>query len=480
MTLYRAGEVAAITGGRLLAGDPMAPISGVTTDSRQVSRGDLFVAIVGRRHDGHVFLSDAGRAGATAALVGRAEGTPEDLALVQVADPVAAMGMLAAHHRRRFHLPVVGITGSVGKTAVKDLTGGVLEQAYRVLLTEGNLNTEIGVPLTLFRLTDRHEVAVLEMGMRGLGQIAALAAIALPCVGVVTNVGEAHLELLGSIERIARAKGELPAALPPEGVAVVNADNAWTRKMADAHPGPVIRFGYAHDAMVTARDVESRAGEGTRWRLVVHEEGWPARGLGRPTGSWPPGPAEQEIDLPLPGRHQVENALAAAAVGLLFGIAPVIIARGLKRAPRTGMRLVIRRVAGMIVIDDTYNASPVSMLAALRTLREVAGGERAIAVLGDMLELGHESGEAHRQVGTACGDLQGLIALGDRADDVARGARAAGLRSVAACRRPEEALAELVAMVHPGDTVLFKGSRGMRMERLLADFLAGREGGSPS
>ena len=478
--LFRAAEAAAIAGGHLAAGDPMAPISGVTTDSRQVNPGDLFVAIVGQHHDGHAFLSAARQAGATVALVGRVTGQPAGLALVQVNDPVLAMGMLAAHHRRRFDLPVIGITGSVGKTAVKDLTGGVLGQDYRVLLTEGNLNTEIGVPLTLFRLTDRHELAVLEMGMRGLGQIAILADMARPQVGVITNVGEAHLELLGSIERIARAKAELLAALPPDGVAVVNADNPWTQRMADAHPGPVIRFGYAPDAVVTACDLENRAEGGTRWRLVVRERGWPSRCLGHGTGQWPPGPAEQEINLPSPGRHQVENALAAAAVGLLFGIGPAAIARGLERAPRTRMRLAIRRVAGITVIDDTYNASPTSVLAALSTLREVAGRGRAIAVLGDMLELGSESKEAHRQVGAACGDLQGLIALGERAEDIAGAARAAGLRSVTACRRPEEALTELAAMVHAGDTVLFKGSRAMRMERLLADFLAGREGGSVS
>jgi UDP-N-acetylmuramoyl-tripeptide--D-alanyl-D-alanine ligase len=459
----------------------MAPISGVATDSRQVRPGDLFVAIVGRQHDGHAFLSAARQAGATVALVGRAAPEcPPGLALIQVADPVAAMGMLAAHHRRRFDLPVVGITGSVGKTAVKDLTGGVLGQDYRVLLTEGNLNTEIGVPLTLFRLTERHQLAVLEMGMRGPGQIAALADMALPRVGVVTNVGEAHIEVLGSIERIANAKAELLAALPADGVAVVNADNPWTRKMADAHPGPILRFGYAPDAAVTARDLENRGEEGTRWRLVVRERGWPRRGLGRQGRDWPPGPAEQEINLPLPGRHQVENALAAAAVGLLFGMAPATIARGLETAPRTGMRLAIRRVAGITVIDDTYNASPASVLAALRTLREVAGSGRAIAVLGDMLELGSESEEAHRQVGTAGGGLQGLIALGDRAPDVAMAARAAGLLTATACRSPEAALAELATMVREGDTVLFKGSRAMRMERLLAAFLAGREGGSAS
>jgi len=478
--LFRAAEAATIAGGQLTAGDPMAPISGVTTDSRQVSAGDLFVAVAGRQHDGHAFLSAARQAGATVALVGRGTEQPPGMTLVRVADPVAAMGMLAANHRRRFDLPVVGITGSVGKTAVKDLTGGVLGQDYRVLLTEGNLNTEIGVPLTLFRLTDRHEVAVLEMGMRGLGQIAALADMALPLVGVITNVGEAHLEVLGSIERIATAKAELLAALPPDGVAVVNADNAWTRRMAEARPGPTIRFGYAPDAAVTACDLENRAEEGTRWRLVVREWGWPRRCLGRPTGRWPPGPAEQEINLPLPGRHQVENALAAAAVGLLFGIRPEAIARGLEAAPRTGMRLAIRRVAGITVIDDTYNASPASMLAALTTLQEVAGSGRAIAVLGDMLELGSESREAHHQVGAACAGLQGLIALGDRARDIAAAARAAGLRSVTACRRSEEALAELATMVRAGDTVLFKGSRAMRMERLLADFLAGREGGLAS
>ncbi|MDQ7793954.1 MAG: UDP-N-acetylmuramoyl-tripeptide--D-alanyl-D-alanine ligase [bacterium] len=474
MILFTAAEVARVTGGSLEAGDPGAHITGVVTDSREAGPGDLFVAIGGSRHDGHDFLPAAAGAGAVAALVARVPAPAPGLALIRTADPVVAMGALAAHHRRRFALPVVAVTGSVGKTAVKDLTAGVLAQGYRVLATSGNLNTEIGVPLTLFGLDRGHGVAVLEMGMRGEGQIAYLAAMALPLVGVVTNVGDIHLEALGSREAIARAKGELLAALPAGGVAVVNAADPGARRLGERHRGAVIAYGDGPRAVVTARSVRSHGAAGTSWTLAVEAAGWPEEPLGGKSPAWPPGPAGQEVRLPLAGRHNVSNALGAAAVGLLFGLTPAAVARGLALAPRSDMRLAVRRVAGVVILDDTYNAGPASTLAALEVLRDLAGAGRAVAVLGNMLELGSQAEAGHRRVGKACAGLAGLVTLGDLAAGIARAARAAGLDRVVECYQRDEALAALEAMVRKGDTILFKGSRGMRMELLLADFVAAR------
>jgi len=474
--IFSVAEAARVVGGQLAGADPDAPITGVSVDSRRVSPGDLFVAIRGQRHDGHDFLEDAAQAGAVAALVSKMPDGSPGLALIRVPDSVAAMGTLAAHHRRRFEVTVVGITGSVGKTSVKELTAAVLGERLRVLSTPGNMNTEIGVPLTLFGLNATHEVAVLEMGMRGEGQIAYLAGLAQPRVGVITGVGESHLELLGSLEAVARAKGELLRALPEDGVAVVNADNPWSRRLGEAHPGPVVTYGRAAGATVTVTDYVSRGEAGTSWKLVVRPQGWPGRPLGQ-ARTWPPGPAEQEVRLPLAGRHQADNALAAAAIGLLFGLDLAAVARGLAGAAPAGMRLELRRAGGLLVLDDTYNSSPASALAALETLQELAGAGRALAVLGDMLELGDYTREGHLRVGQACAGLAALITVGRAARDIAEGARRAGLPAerLRCCDDTGEALGAVLDMVREGDIVLFKASRGMRLECLVSAVLEALE-----
>ena len=459
MTLFAGSEAAQIAGGELLAG-PEAQITGVAIDSRQVQPGDLFVAIRGERVDGHAYVPVAAARGAAAVLVDAASPEwrlPAGVAVIRVADPVLALGRLGLYHRRRFPgLSVTAVTGSVGKTTTKDLTAAVLAQGFRLLKTEGNLNTEIGLPLTLFRLTPDAQAAVLEMGMRGPGQIAYLASLAKPRVGVITNIGRTHLELLGSEENIMRAKAELVAALPQDGFAVLNDDDPWTPAVAEHTRARIIRYGWERGPAprpdVTAADVRGLGPAGTSFRLVT------------PAGA-------ADLLLPLPGRHNIANALAAAAVGHAWGLSPEQIAAGLAAARISDKRLNVIEVGPVTVINDTYNASPVSTRAALEVLAGFQAGRR-LAVLGNMLELGEYAAAGHREVGAAAAavGVDRLVCVGDLAADIAVGACAAGLPAehVTAVPDNQAAAAALAALVRPGDAVLVKGSRGMAMEQIVA------------
>ncbi len=440
-------------------------VCGAAVDNRRVRPGELFVAIRGERVDGHDYVADAFRRGAAAALVSRPpDGGPEggeEGALILVDDTVAALGRLAAYHRQRLDLAVVGVTGSVGKTTTKDMIASVLGMAMPVHKSPGNYNTEIGLPLTLLELTPEHRAAVLEMGMRGLGQIRYLARIARPEIGCLTNIGEAHLELLGSVENIARAKGELLEELPAGGTAVLNADDPWQRRLAPLTAARVVWYGFGAPAQVTARDVTPR-GSATAFRLHVD--------VGRPF--------VVDVVLALPGRHHILDALAAAAVGAVMGVSPEDISRGLGEAALTAMRCQVIPGA-FTVINDAYNASPASTKAALAALAD-ADGERRVAVLADMLELGSRAVAGHREVGAAaarCADV--LVTVGDLARHIREGALAAGLPADRAihCADRAEALARLEGLVRAGDVVLVKGSRGMRMEEV-AEALARWAGAS--
>ncbi|MGE5598996.1 MAG: UDP-N-acetylmuramoyl-tripeptide--D-alanyl-D-alanine ligase, partial [Bacteroidota bacterium] len=360
-------EIRDATGGEIMA--PTEAICGrVCLDSRRVQPGDLFVAIPGERFDGHAFVADAVSSGAAAVLVSRPVPIPPGTGAVLVGDTVRALGALARYHRRRFALPVVAVTGSTGKTTVKEMIASLGAVRHRVAKTVGNRNNEIGLPLTLLELAPGDELLVVEMGMRGPGQIAALAAVAEPQIGVVTNIGLTHLELLGTREAIAEAKGELPAALPREGTAVLNADDPFFPRLAERTRARVLGFGLSDDAAVRAEDVRTD-GEGSV--VAVRGPGWP----------------RFTIRLRVPGEHQVLNALAAAAVGHALGYAPDEIRAGLENfAVEPGRGAVVAAREGWAVIDDTYNASPASVLAALEVLRRRPAAGRRLAVLGDMLE----------------------------------------------------------------------------------------------
>lgn len=458
-------DLVAATGGRLVVPPGVlapAAVTGVTTDSRTAAPGDLFVALRGPTTDGHRFVSDAVARGAVLALVSEpsaAEGT----AAVVVDDTLRALGAVAGLWRRHLSLRVVGVTGSVGKTTTVALTAGVLEGRFRVARTAESWNAEIGVPLALLGLRAEHQVAVLEMAMRGRGQIRDLALIARPQLGVVTLIGDTHLERLGSHEAIAAAKAELLESLPEDGVAIVNADDPWTPRLLRGVRCRVLRAGLAADAEVRASAVApSRAG----MTFTLHAGG-----------------AQVQTALPLPGRHQVYNAVLAAAVGVALGLSLPEVAAGLGRARPPRMRQQVVTVAETLVIDDSYNASPQSMQAAFDVLVQVGGARRRVLVLGEMRELGPQAHEMHRAVGRSAAALRPafLLAVGPAARGYLEGAMAAGVPAEILAWVPDvqAALPLLRSAVRPGDVVLVKGSRAVEMEHLVAGLGAREPAGSP-
>lgn len=453
-------------------------IKNVTIDSRQTWRDDLFVALPGERLDGHDYVGHAFGRGAIAALVhhdrvpnleglnvGRVdarEGAPTDAAatpaiplLIRVDDTLAALQRLSAFWRAKFNLHVVGITGSVGKTTTKEVVAQVLSVRYRTLKTEGNLNNEIGVPLTLLRLRPEHECAVIEMGMYALGEIAAYCRWAKPQIGVVTIVAPVHLSRLGTIENIVKAKSELPASLPPAeagGVAILNDDDPRVRGMAAVTQARVVTYGLTPRAEVWAGDVESYGLDGIAFTLHYADQA-------------------HLVKLPLIGRHSVQTALRAAAVGLALGMNLTEIIEGL-RAPAAQLRLVVAKGPfGSLVLDDTYNASAESTIAALNLLNEITGEGPRIAVLGDMFELGDAEKQAHDEVGCRAALVaQYVIGVGERSRWTCQAAIECGAPRdrIFHVMTNGEALEVLNEIVRERCVILVKGSRGMKMEEIVA------------
>jgi|RhiMetdeSRZDD1v2_1073273.scaffolds.fasta_scaffold99033_2 UDP-N-acetylmuramoyl-tripeptide--D-alanyl-D-alanine ligase len=453
------GTQGALVGGRL-----DMTVTGVSIDSRTCAAGEAFFAIRGPRQDGHAFVTDALTRGAGAAVVSRfpVEATvPADRPLLLVEDTTAALQRLAAFHRRKWPIPVVAVTGSNGKTTTKELCAAVLAERFRVLKAGGSFNNQWGVPLTLLGLEPAHQAAVLELGMNAFGEIAALAQLARPQVGVVTMIAPAHLEGVGSIEGVQKAKGELVQAIPADGTVVLNADDPLVLGLAREARGRVLTYGQAPAADVRIADVTPGDG-GLAFALVTNGQ-------------------RVTVRLPLSGRHNAWNAAAAAAVGVALGVPLAAAVDGLARATPVKGRLVWREAGGVRILDDTYNANPVSLRAALDALRDDAPGGRRWVVFGDMLELGPASEGAHAEAGRWIARLPvtGLAAAGAAARITVAEAAAAGCGDVAACRTPEEAAAHVAARVWPGDRVLVKGSRGMRMERAVEALLA-RLGGGPA
>jgi UDP-N-acetylmuramoyl-tripeptide--D-alanyl-D-alanine ligase len=454
--VFTAEELRLATRGRF-AGPPPGPVAGVSTDTRTIAPGSLFVALRGERFDGHDFLAEAARGGATCAVVarGRVPAPPPGLTLLEVEATLAALGALARWHRLRFDVPVVGVTGSNGKTTTREMIAAILATRGPVLKTEGNLNNEVGVPLTLFRLRPEHHAAVIEMGMSARGEIARLAAIAEPRVGVVTNAFPAHLASLGSVDGVADAKAELYKGLPADGVAVANADDPRMLHRARKSGRRMLTFSGGADpkADVVVLRVLAQDPGGMRFLLGV-------------------GTKELEVGLPLVGEHNAVNAAAAAAAAIALGCSDREILRGLATVRPVGRRLRIERLpSGVLLVDDCYNANPASMRAALRTLRQLAGDGRALAVLGDMLELGPTEADLHRDLGrdAAAAGLAALAAFGPRARLARDAAVEAGMPAADALAT--EDLAALAAFVRerlrPGDVLLVKASRGMMLERLV-------------
>jgi UDP-N-acetylmuramoyl-tripeptide--D-alanyl-D-alanine ligase len=455
------GELVRGTQGALVGGRLDTVVTGVSIDSRTCRPGDAFFAIRGTHQDGHAFVGHARVRGAACAVTMRIPaglGAEADFPVVLVDDTTVALQRLGAAHRRRFDIPVIGITGSNGKTTTKELVATVLSARRRVLKPVGSYNNQWGVPLTLLALEPEHQAAVLELGMNAFGEIATLAQLCQPTVGVVTTIAPAHLEGVGSVEGVQKAKGELVEAIPPEGFVVLNADDPLVLALAARAKARVMTYGQADRADVRLGDVALVDG-GLAFRLTA-------------------GRATADARLPLAGRHNAWHAAAAAAVGLPLGIPLDEAAAALALATPVKGRLVWREAGGVRILDDTYNANPMSVRAALDALREAPGGGRRWVILGDMLELGTITEAAHREVGTWVAGLpvDGLAAVGSAMRLAAEAARVGGCPDVATFASPEGAATYVLSRVARGDRVLVKGSRGMRMERGVDALLVGLRG----
>ncbi len=457
-TPWTVADILDATGGQLISGHRELGIEGVGIDSRRISPDEAFVAIVGETHDGHRFLPEVVAAGVRCvvvaedrtALLPTADGHPMELAVVAVSDTTKALGELAAHHRQRIGVPVVALTGSNGKTTTRAMTQEVLSTRFSVMATIGNFNNPIGLPLTLLRLNKSHDVAVVELGMNHPGEIDTLGAIADPDVGIITNIAPAHLEGLGTIDGVRDAKGELLARIRKDGTALLNADDPKVQELVPRSPVRTRLYGTSPAATIRADEITETPG-GVSFLLITPE-------------------ASKTVQLAVHGRFMVSNALAAAAAGHAMGLTATQIAIGLERFRPVKGRMEIKQAGGIHIIDDTYNANPASMTAALDTLSTLRGSHRSIAVLGDMLELGAASAALHREIGerAARSGISRLFAAGDHAGDMVEGAMAGGLAADRLVTgKVESLIADLGDQAAAGDWILIKGSRGMRMERIV-------------
>jgi len=455
MQAIKAKDVIEACGGELVSGDLDTRITGVSVDTRTLQPGDLFVALTGESSDGHKFLADALAKGAAGVLVSRKVETRK--LAIRVDNALEALGDLAAWYRLKFKPVMIGVTGSVGKTTTKEMVAAVVAARGPVLKNQGNFNNEIGLPITLFGLARRHKTAVVEMAMRGPGQIDYLARIARPSVGVITNIHLSHIEFLGSLTAIADAKGELLDHVGPDGASILNADDPYFEYLSRRSNARIISFGESPAADVRALSVG------------LDSKGWCNFEVTTARGSF-------AVGIPVPGEHNIKDALAAIAVGEFLEIPHDHTREVLAnfRPPDKRSNVVPSR-AGFVVIDDTYNAGPASVQSALRTLAIMEGG-RKIAVLGDMLELGEHALAAHMEIGRTAAELglDMLVTVGELARLIARGAIDAGMPISAVTEFDDSVRAakELPARLRERDVVLVKGSRAMKMERVVEGLLA--------
>ncbi len=452
-------EVLRATGGKLLQGEANVLFQGVSTDSRNVTEGELFIALKGSRFDGHHYALEALDKKAGGVVI--EEDKAGDIrwngyrprVVVGVKDTLRALGDLGRERRRKYQTPVVALTGSNGKTTTKEMISVCLETTFPILKTKGNLNNLIGLPLTLLNLTEKEKIVILEMGMNVPGEIRRLTEIAEPDVGLITNIQEVHLQGMGSLERIKEEKGELFRKMKKDGTILVNQDDSRVIELASEFAGKKITYGVAHPADAMAKGVQLRGAEGTRFTLLFQGE-------------------EMEIALPLLGRHFVPNALSAIVVARAFGIEMKSIREALEHFQPFPMRMeIIPLGGGKTLINDTYNANPKSMEMALETLAEVKGKRRAIVVLGDMLELGDFASEAHRRLGQKVREcsIDFLIVLGEKGPLVAESAIRHGFErgKIRVAEDHAEVVFLLKQMMQNQDWILVKGSRGMAMEKIV-------------
>ena len=458
-----ATEIAGAVGGLLQAAADLV-ITGVSTDTRAIAPGCLFVAIRGKRFDGHRFAADAVNSGASLVLANEDAELPEGIPCVRCADTVKALGDLAAWHRSRFTLPVIAVTGSVGKTSTREMIAAALSARYHVLKTKGNFNNEIGLPLSVLELDDAHTAAVFELGMSGLGEIGHLSRIVRPDIAVITNIGLSHIEKLGSRQNILRAKLEIIEGMGPEGVVILNGEDELLKGLRG-----LLRFKTIYYGMDEATDIQ----------------GYEAASLGENGMAFKTSIAGQDgaFSIRAPGLHSVSNALAALAVCHVLGLRQNEAEEGLQRYAGERMRMNIFDRRGIKIINDVYNAAPASMKAALSVLAELGSGRRTVAVLGDMLELGDWSRDAHLDVGRQVGTLKIglLLAIGHDAGGYVSGALEMGMKrdKVQGYATMEEAADALADCLEPGDVVLFKASRGLHLERVVERLFPEEGGATP-
>ncbi len=454
---WTSADILDATKGELLIGDIKSAFSGISIDSRSISVDELFVAIRGNIYDGFSFAGDVIKQGVRGLLINKdkANSLPYEkwrkkrVVCIATKDTIKALGDLARFNRKRVDLSVVAITGSNGKTTTKDMTAAVVARKFCTLSTEGNLNNEIGLPLTLLRLCCCHEWAVLELGMNSPGEIGRLADICLPDIGIITNISHAHLEGLGSMQGIMRAKGELLEKIKPDGTAVLNADDRRVVDLANKTSRDVLFYGLSNSAAVRAESVINKE-RGVSFTLILPSE-------------------PVSINLGVFGNFMVSNALAAAAVGYLLGQSALEIKAGLEDFKPAYGRMNILMISQAHIIDDTYNANPDSMKAAIMTFKSLKGRNRGAIIAGDMLELGEYAESMHKNIGflSAKSDIAKLYITGEFAESVAAGAREEDDSLDIFTGTREEILKDLTDWLMPGDWVLVKGSRAMGMEKIV-------------
>ena len=445
--------IAKACGAPVLHADPETAIQRVITDSRQATRGDLFVALAGDRFDGHDFLQDVARKGAAAVIAEKSKLSPSfaSCGTLAVDNSRHALGGLASFYRNDFNLPLIVVGGSNGKTTTKELLASVLSQRWSTLWSEASFNNDVGVPLTLLRLGAQHRAAVLEVGTNHPGELRPLLEMARPNMGVITSIGREHMEFFGNLTRVADEEGLIAEMLPRDGTLFINADSLMAAEIARRTAGRVLRVGLSPHFDVCASDIQ--VGEsGVEFQVNAYRSD-----------------INGDYRIQLLGRHQVTNALLALAVAMELGMTREEIRRGLAACNPPAMRMQIAHVNGIRILDDAYNANADSMLAALQTLHDLPCDGYRMAILGDMAELGEEALPAHAEVGRRAAELKidRIITVGKMAEVTANAARSAGGKGVMACSEVNQAAAAAVECVRERDLVLVKASRAARFERLI-------------
>src|SRR5579864_282968 len=453
MNSLSTSQIAKLAEATLECGDGNVSVERVSTDSRTIKKGELFVALRGENFDGHKFVEEVAKNGAAGAIVdgswtGKSAGK---FAVIRAKDTLVAYQTLAANYRKSLSIKVLAITGSNGKTSTKDFAASVLGRKFRVTKTQGNFNNHVGLPRTILDATSRDEVAVWEIGMNHPGEVAPLAKIAAPDAAIITNIGAAHIEFMGSREAIAQEKGMLAEAVGSDGTVILNADDPFMEGIARRTRARVV-FAGINNGTLRATEIEQSA-DGSEFTILE-------------------GAHRCRAQLSVPGLHMVGNALLAVAAGRAFGVPLEECAIGLATAPLTKARLQIKEVNGVQFLDDSYNANPDSMKAALRTLVELHADGKKIAVLGEMRELGPETERGHREVGqeAAALEVDHLIGIGEMGAVIADAAKRAGLKQSSTVASTSEAADLLMEITEPGDLVLIKGSRLARTEDVIEHF----------